>query len=66
MHSSDSAQKGRSLALKVTALALVGSVSLVGPYLYNEEEERRKASIEKTEAKGDKCYPRIGSTIREA
>ncbi|WP_261904068.1 glucosaminidase domain-containing protein [Vibrio fortis] len=51
MHNSDSGRKSRALALKVTALALVGSVSLVGPYLYNEEEERRKASLEKTEAK---------------
>ncbi|MGR5557043.1 glucosaminidase domain-containing protein [Vibrio fortis] len=59
MHSSDSAQKGRSLALKVTALALVGSVSLVGPYLYNEEEERRKASIEKTEAKATNVIPEL-------
>ncbi|MEF1230238.1 hypothetical protein QTO02_22620, partial [Vibrio fortis] len=59
MHSSDSAQKGRSLALKVTALALIGSVSLVGPYLYNEEEERRKASIEKTEAKTTHVIPEL-------
>ena len=59
MHSSDSTQKGRSLALKVTALALVGSVSLVGPYLYNEEEERRKASIEKTEAKATNVIPEL-------
>lgn len=59
MHNSDSAQKSRALAVKVTALALVGSVSLVGPYLYNEEEERRKASLEKTEAKATHTIPEL-------
>ena len=59
MHNSDSAQKSRALALKVTALALVGSVSLVGPYLYNEEEERRKASLEKTQAKATHTIPEL-------
>ncbi|PMO05178.1 glucosaminidase [Vibrio splendidus] len=33
----------KSLALKVTALAIVGSISLVGPYIYQEEERRRSA-----------------------
>ncbi|MDK9735814.1 glucosaminidase domain-containing protein [Vibrio sp. D404a] len=59
MHNSDSSQKSRSLALKVTALALVGSVSLVGPYLYNEEEERRKASVEKSELKSANVIPKL-------
>ena len=59
MHNSDSIQKSRALALKVTALALVGSVSLVGPYLYNEEEERRKASLEKTQAKATHTIPEL-------
>ncbi|MCG9631030.1 glucosaminidase domain-containing protein [Vibrio sp. Isolate30] len=59
MHNSDSTQKSRALALKVTALALVGSVSLVGPYLYNEEEERRKASLEKTQAKAMHTIPEL-------
>lgn len=59
MHNSDSGRKSRALALKVTALALVGSVSLIGPYLYNEEEERRKASLEKTEAKATHTIPEL-------
>lgn len=59
MHNSDSSQKSRSLALKVTALALVGSVSLVGPYLYNEEEERRKASVEKSELESANVIPKL-------
>jgi len=58
MHNSDLEQKGRTLALKATALVLLGSVSLVGPYLYNEEVERRKASIEKTEA-GSSNIPKL-------
>lgn len=58
MHNSDLAQKGRTLALKATALALLGSVSLVGPYLYNEEIERRKASIEKADA-GSSNIPKL-------
>ncbi|WP_146441453.1 glucosaminidase domain-containing protein [Vibrio kanaloae] len=36
-----SASASKSLALKVTALALVGSISLIGPYIYQEEERRR-------------------------
>ena len=41
MHNNVRASAGKSLALKVTTLALVGSISLIGPYIYQEEERRR-------------------------
>ena len=41
MRNNAQAGVGKSLALKVTALAIVGSISLVGPYIYQEEERRR-------------------------
>ncbi|WP_052878443.1 glucosaminidase domain-containing protein [Vibrio coralliirubri] len=41
MHKNTQASASKSLALKVTALALVGSISLIGPYIYQEEERRR-------------------------
>lgn len=41
MHKYTQASTSKSLALKVTALALVGSISLIGPYIYQEEERRR-------------------------
>ncbi|MEZ8645980.1 glucosaminidase [Vibrio cyclitrophicus] len=41
MRNNAQAGVGKSLALKVTALAFVGSISLVGPYIYQEEERRR-------------------------
>ncbi len=41
MHKNTQAGASKSLALKVTALALVGSISLIGPYIYQEEERRR-------------------------
>ncbi|WP_373938633.1 glucosaminidase domain-containing protein [Vibrio kanaloae] len=41
MHKDTQASASKSLALKVTALALVGSISLIGPYIYQEEERRR-------------------------
>lgn len=41
MHKDTQASTSKSLALKVTALALVGSISLIGPYIYQEEERRR-------------------------
>lgn len=44
MRNNVQASSSKSLALKVTALALVGSISLVGPLLYQQEEERRRAS----------------------
>ena len=43
MHNNSKSSSSKSLALKVTALALVGSISLVGPMLYQQEEERRRA-----------------------
>ncbi|MEZ9870009.1 glucosaminidase domain-containing protein [Vibrio sp. 10N.261.51.C6] len=43
MHNNSKLNASKSLALKVTALALVGSISLVGPMLYQQEEERRRA-----------------------
>ena len=43
MHNNSKSSASKSLALKVTALALVGSISLVGPMLYQQEEERRPA-----------------------
>ncbi|MFV8461603.1 glucosaminidase domain-containing protein [Vibrio campbellii] len=43
MHNNSKSSASKSLALKVTALALVGSISLVGPMLYQQEEERRRA-----------------------
>ncbi|OEE86654.1 glucosaminidase domain-containing protein [Vibrio crassostreae] len=43
MHNNSNLSASKSLALKVTALALVGSISLVGPMLYQQEEERRRA-----------------------
>ncbi|MFA0484761.1 glucosaminidase domain-containing protein [Vibrio sp. 10N.222.55.B11] len=43
MHNNSKLSASKSLALKVTALALVGSISLVGPMLYQQEEERRRA-----------------------
>ncbi|OED70965.1 glucosaminidase domain-containing protein [Vibrio crassostreae] len=43
MHNNSKLSASKSLALKVTALALVGSLSLVGPMLYQQEEERRRA-----------------------
>ena len=43
MHNNFKSSASKSLALKVTALALVGSISLVGPMLYQQEEERRRA-----------------------
>ncbi|MCF7504963.1 glucosaminidase domain-containing protein [Vibrio sp. L3-7] len=43
MRNNDQAGVGKSLALKVTALAIVGSISLIGPYIYQEEERRRTA-----------------------
>ncbi|MEZ8821476.1 glucosaminidase domain-containing protein [Vibrio sp. 10N.222.54.A1] len=43
MHNNSKLSSSKSLALKVTALALVGSISLVGPMLYQQEEERRRA-----------------------
>ncbi|MEC7939099.1 MAG: glucosaminidase domain-containing protein [Pseudomonadota bacterium] len=43
MHNNSKSTASKSLALKVTALALVGSISLVGPMLYQQEEERRRA-----------------------
>lgn len=42
MHNNSKSSASKSLALKVTALALVGSISLVGPMLYQQEEERRR------------------------
>ncbi|MCX2759923.1 glucosaminidase domain-containing protein [Vibrio sp. Sgm 22] len=44
MRNNVQASSSKTLALKVTALALVGSISLVGPLLYQQEEERRRAS----------------------
>ncbi|MFI3274748.1 glucosaminidase domain-containing protein [Vibrio sp.] len=44
MRNNVQASSSKSLALKVTALALVGSISLVGPLLYQQEEERRRVS----------------------
>ncbi|OEF95125.1 glucosaminidase domain-containing protein [Vibrio splendidus] len=44
MRNNVQASSSKSLALKVTALALVGSISLVGPLIYQQEEERRRAS----------------------
>ncbi|TKG01066.1 glucosaminidase domain-containing protein [Vibrio sp. F13] len=41
MHKDTQASTSKSLALKVTALALVGSISMIGPYIYQEEERRR-------------------------
>ncbi|WP_210442460.1 glucosaminidase domain-containing protein [Vibrio crassostreae] len=41
MHKETQTSASKSLALKVTALALVGSISLIGPYIYQEEERRR-------------------------
>lgn len=41
MHNNVRTSAGKSLALKVTTLALVGSISLIGPYIYQEEERRR-------------------------
>ncbi|UPR50795.1 glucosaminidase domain-containing protein [Vibrio cyclitrophicus] len=41
MHKDTQASASKSLALKVTALAIVGSISLIGPYIYQEEERRR-------------------------
>ncbi|MEZ8022511.1 glucosaminidase domain-containing protein [Vibrio sp. 1F255] len=43
MHNNSKLSASKSLALKVTALALVSSISLVGPMLYQQEEERRRA-----------------------
>ena len=43
MHNNSKSSASKSLALKVTALALVGSISLVGPMLYQQEEEGRRA-----------------------
>ncbi|MFA0524721.1 glucosaminidase domain-containing protein [Vibrio sp. 10N.222.52.C3] len=43
MHNNSKLSASKSLALKVTALALVGSISLVGPMLYQQEEEHRRA-----------------------
>ncbi|MCG9552464.1 glucosaminidase domain-containing protein [Vibrio sp. Isolate31] len=43
MHNNSKSSASKSLALKVTALALVGSISLVGPMLYQQEEEQRRA-----------------------
>ncbi|MDD1824945.1 glucosaminidase domain-containing protein [Photobacterium sp. ZSDE20] len=44
MRNNVQASSSKSLALKVTALALVGSISLVGPLLYQQEEERRRVN----------------------
>ena len=44
MRNNVQASSSKSLALKVTALALVGSISLVGPLLYQQEEERRRSN----------------------
>ncbi|CDT87701.1 putative Bax protein [Vibrio coralliirubri] len=55
MHKDTHASTSKSLALKVTALALVGSISLIGPYIYQEEERRRttEQSSNSTDQFGD-------------
>ncbi|TCN79748.1 Bax protein [Vibrio crassostreae] len=55
MHKDTQASASKSLALKVTALALVGSISLIGPYIYQEEERRRttEQSANSTDQFGD-------------
>ena len=55
MHKNTQADASNSLALKVTALALVGSISLIGPYIYQEEERRRttEQSANSTDQFGD-------------
>ncbi|CAK1707951.1 Bax protein [Vibrio crassostreae] len=55
MHKDTQASASKSLALKVTALALVGSISLIGPYIYQEEERRRttEQSASSTDQFGD-------------
>ncbi|OQQ08672.1 glucosaminidase [Vibrio splendidus] len=55
MHKDTQASTSKSLALKVTALALVGSISLIGPYIYQEEERRRttEQSSNSTDQFGD-------------
>ncbi|MGR4999481.1 glucosaminidase domain-containing protein [Vibrio celticus] len=55
MHKDTQASASKSLALKVTALALVGSISLIGPYIYQEEERRRttEQSSNSTDQFGD-------------
>ncbi|MEZ9702545.1 glucosaminidase domain-containing protein [Vibrio sp. 10N.261.46.E12] len=55
MHKHIQASASKSLALKVTALALVGSISLIGPYIYQEEERRRttEQSSNSTDQFGD-------------
>ncbi|TCV10069.1 glucosaminidase domain-containing protein [Vibrio crassostreae] len=55
MHKETQASASKSLALKVTALALVGSISLIGPYIYQEEERRRttEQSANSTDQFGD-------------
>ncbi|WP_299693288.1 glucosaminidase domain-containing protein [uncultured Vibrio sp.] len=49
MRNNTQTNAGTSLALKVTALALVGSISLVGPFLYHQEEDRRHTMLVKPE-----------------
>ncbi|MEZ9579588.1 MULTISPECIES: glucosaminidase domain-containing protein [unclassified Vibrio] len=55
MHKDTQASTSKSLALKVTALALVGSISMIGPYIYQEEERRRttEQSSNSTDQFGD-------------
>ncbi|MFA0348291.1 glucosaminidase domain-containing protein [Vibrio sp. 10N.222.55.C6] len=55
MHKETQTSASKSLALKVTALALVGSISLIGPYIYQEEERRRttEQSANSTDQFGD-------------
>lgn len=55
MHNNSKSSASKSLALKVTALALVGSISLIGPYIYQEEERRRttEQSSNSTDQFGD-------------
>ena len=55
MHKNPQAGASKSLAIKVTALALVGSISLIGPYIYQEEERRRttEQSANSTDQFGD-------------
>lgn len=55
MHKNPQAGASKSIALKVTALALIGSISLIGPYIYQEEERRRttEQSSNSTDQFGD-------------
>lgn len=50
MRNNDKGSASKSLALKVTTLAIVGSISLIGPYLYQEEERRRTTEQSSTSA----------------